>query len=856
MKTRSTLLLIITLVLISFSSALNAQTDPIVNEDVVFEEIGGQAAVEAEFFYKQSLSGIRQWYMYSKDVWPKVGRDDDEPHCEGASNNSYLEVLPDTRVTHADQLTGGENFSNEPGKLAVLHYKVYFNTAGRYYVWVRAHSTGSEDNGIHVGIDGEWPATGQRMQWCTNKLSWHWESRQRTEEVHCGVPHLIYLDVDIKGEHEIMFSMREDGFEFDKFLLTTDIDFVPPANEGPEVKLKKGKLPKAFPVVEEDLAINSTTTDAAAGGTEEGHAQTASAKPVISGELKMWHKVTFTFDGPETSETDEFNPFMNYRFNVLFSHKTSGKEYLVPGYFAADGDAGNTSAEKGNKWRVQFAPDEEGVWEYAVDFRKGNFSAVSDKVNTGQSGAFMDQSKGSFEISATDKTGRDFRSKGMLQYVGERYLKFAGTGEYFLKVGSDAPENMLAYEEFDGSFKNDGHKDDLIKSWEAHEKHWTEGDPTWKDGMGKDIIGAVNYLASKGMNAFSFLTNNIEGDDRNVFMYIDYDTWDRMDCSKLDQWEVLFEHADHLGMFLHFKLTEAENQGLLDNGGVGANTKLYYRELIARFGHHLALNWNLCEENGEWGKQHTPPQSTRERLAMTSYFAEHDPYRHHLVIHNGMPFTDLLGPDSHLTGPSVQTNQADFSNVHSAVLKWVNASKEAGKQWAVACDEPGDAQHSLLPDAENPEHDNARMNGLWGTFMAGGWGTEWYFGYKHAHSDLTCEDYASRDLFWDQGKIALDFFSDNEIPFWDMESHDEMILNKDDYAFAKPGEIYVFLLKKGSAKVDLSSATGKMKVLWFNPRTGGKLQKGSVKTVSAGSEVDLGNPPKDDGKDWVVVVKK
>ena len=33
----------------------------------------------------------------------------------------------------------------------------------------------------------------------------------------------------------------------------------------------------------------------------------------------------------------------------------------------------------------------------------------------------------------------------------------------------------------------------------------------------RTIIGAVNYLASKGMNAFSFLTNNIGGDDQKCF---------------------------------------------------------------------------------------------------------------------------------------------------------------------------------------------------------------------------------------------------------------------------------------------------------------------------------------------------
>jgi hypothetical protein len=57
---------------------------------------------------------------------------------------------------------------------------------------------------------------------------------------------------------------------------------------------------------------------------------------------------------------------------------------------------------------------------------------------------------------------------------------------------------------------------------------------------------------------FHFLTNNIEGDDQNVFPYINYDTWDRFDCSKLDQWEMVFDHGQKLGLFLHFKTLESE----------------------------------------------------------------------------------------------------------------------------------------------------------------------------------------------------------------------------------------------------------------------------------------------------------
>ncbi len=92
----------------------------------------------------------------------------------------------------------------------------------------------------------------------------------------------------------------------------------------------------------------------------------------VSGELKKWHTATLTFDGPECSETDEYNPFFNYRLNVTFKHEKSGKSYVIPGYFAADGKAGMTSATSGNKWRVKFSPDEIGDWSYSVDFKKEN----------------------------------------------------------------------------------------------------------------------------------------------------------------------------------------------------------------------------------------------------------------------------------------------------------------------------------------------------------------------------------------------------------------------------------------------------------------------------------------------------
>ena len=163
-------------------------------------------------------------------------------------------------------------------------------------------------------------------------------------------------------------------------------------------------------------------------------------------------------------------------------------------------------------------------------------SAISHP-NAGEPVASIDGKSGKLSIGQTDKTGRDFRGKGRLEYVGQRYLQFAETGEWFLKCGADAPENFLAYQDFDNTPDNGGR----LKSWNAHVRDWKPGDPTWRDGKGKGIIGALNYLASEGMNAFSFMPFTIYGGDKNVFPYLtERGPFTRFDCSKLAQWRTLF----------------------------------------------------------------------------------------------------------------------------------------------------------------------------------------------------------------------------------------------------------------------------------------------------------------------------
>ena len=90
MKTK--FVLIISAVLCILNAGLQAQSTkfsaPIVDGQVIFEEKDGLVAVEAEYFYKQSLTEIRTWYRTSKNELQAVGRDDDAPHLYGPSNNA------------------------------------------------------------------------------------------------------------------------------------------------------------------------------------------------------------------------------------------------------------------------------------------------------------------------------------------------------------------------------------------------------------------------------------------------------------------------------------------------------------------------------------------------------------------------------------------------------------------------------------------------------------------------------------------------------------------------------------------------------------------------------------------------
>ncbi len=576
---------------------------------------------------------------------------------------------------------------------------------------------------------------------------------------------------------------------------------------------------------------------------------------VISGEQVKWHPITVSFDGPLSNEWDSTpNPFLDYRLQVRFTGP-SGQTYDVPGFFDGNGQGGKT----GTVWRVRFAADEAGTWEYTASFRAGKDVAISLEPAAGEP-ISPDGDSGSFVIAELDTNAPGFLSQGRLEYVGQHYLKFRD-GTYWIKGGTDSPENFLAYAGFDFTVDQPGGLDtsgltDGIHRYGPHVADWRTGDPNFsaeESGYdGKGIIGALNYLNGANVNSIYLLPMNLEGDGRDTYPFTGPEnSWynkRHYDLSKLRQWNMVLEHAQEQGIALNIVLAETEvgNRQFLDDGTLGTERKLYYRELIARFGHLLAIKWNLSEEN---------QYPVEELKAFASYIQALDWQNHPIAVHtltNKFDDYDQIVGDERFSASSIQY-APDLAN--SYVETWRKKSADAGHPWVLDMDENNPAGIGLT--GQNAAE--VRKTALYDIYFSGG-NVEWYAGYHELPlgGDVRLEDFRTREEMWDYTWYARQFMQDN-LPFWEMEPADNLLnYSSASYGpgqvFAKAGQIYAIYLPDASAtaQLNLSGTTGTFQQRWYNPRTG--QFAGSPITISGNQLINLGPAPADGSEDWVILL--
>ncbi len=566
--------------------------------------------------------------------------------------------------------------------------------------------------------------------------------------------------------------------------------------------------------------------------------------------LRAWHPLEISFDGPGSNElAEDPNPFLDFRLQVTFTGP-QGQTYDVPGFFDGDGAGGAA----GSVWKVRFAPDTSGWWSFRASFRQGPDVAVSLAPEAGNASHF-DGTRGTFKVFRTDPIAPGFLKWGRLEYVGRHYLKFR-EGPYFLKSGTDSPENFLAYEGFDDieDLGNQG----IIHEYEEHIGDWTSNDPNFVSNDGgtdaKGILGALNYLSAVGVNSVYFLPMNLGGDGRDTCPFVGYAKTHfnktHYDLSRMQQWATVFDHAQRKGIQLHVVLAETEtgNETWLDGGALGVERKLFFRELVARFGHALALKWNLCEEADFF-----EPDDLR---AHAQYLDALDAYDHPIGVHT---FTFNVDDYAEYMGDplfSISSIQYDTDDAGDHVETWRANSEFAGRRWVIDMDENAPATEGLT----DANADMLRKQVLYDVYFSGG-NIEWYLG-SHGlplGGDTTLEDFRTREAMWNYTRYARELLQ-RGTSFWNMQPHDELLTGESGLygggeVFARLGRVYAVYLPDASPSgtLDLTSVTTTLQKQWYNPRNG--RFEGSPVEVPGGSPHALGAPPADPDEDWVCLLR-
>ncbi|WP_169727412.1 DUF5060 domain-containing protein [Granulosicoccus antarcticus] len=569
----------------------------------------------------------------------------------------------------------------------------------------------------------------------------------------------------------------------------------------------------------------------------------------INGELFKWHPVEIDFTGPLASEADTSpNPFLDYRLTVELT-SPSGKVTRVPGYFAGDGQGHG----RGNIWRARFSADEVGQWHYHALIHSGSEIALSLSLDEGLE-IELTGSSGDMQIAPAPYDAPEFLRHGRLEYVGEHYLKFRD-GPYWIKGGTDSPENLLGFSGIDGTFDQGGIDELFLHDYAEHRGDFVEGDPLFTHSQtgadSRGLIGALNYLGAQGVNSVFFLPMNLGGDGQDTYPFVgaSKERFDKThyDISKLHQWNQVLAHAQRQGIALNIVLSETEtaNEQWLDDGALGVERKLFFRELVARFGYLLAAKWNLGEENDF-------PRVELDKHA--DYLQALDwsgkPIAVHTHINQFYRYGEIVG-DSRYGASSIQYDE-QFAG--QFVEQWRTNSANAGHPWVLDMDEN---TNGLTPESNA----DRRKQILYDVLFSGG-NIEWYFGYhpQPIGGDIDAGDFRQRESMWQQMRFAREMMQ-NELPFWEMEPADWRVSGDSDAyggaeVFALMGEAYAIYLPQstGAEVLNTGSVSGRFGLRWFDPRTGA-MSNGSQQ-LSASDNLALGSPPYSMGEDWVVLINR
>ncbi len=185
-----------------FRRALTANDVITASQKMFLPSVDGLVSIEAENYHQQDNGN--HWQSFVVD---------------GLSGGEAVMI--------ADNTLGRHN-TVRADTTPRLDYKINFNQTGIYYVWVRGQAPDYSGDSIHIGLNESQYNFSEGISYFApyNQLSWS------NERFRPSTSNIATINVEEAGIHTLNAWMREDGFIFDKIILTKDPNYLPLEDNG------------------------------------------------------------------------------------------------------------------------------------------------------------------------------------------------------------------------------------------------------------------------------------------------------------------------------------------------------------------------------------------------------------------------------------------------------------------------------------------------------------------------------------------------------------------------------------------------------------------------------------------------
>jgi hypothetical protein len=369
-----------------------------------------------------------------------------------------------------------------------LNYEVNFVKTGIHYVWVRGYSTSGTDDSCHVGLDDD-ETTADRIQAGGGNGPWVWSIDRRDNQG------LAQVDVTSVGVHILHVRMREDGWRFDKIVLTTNPDYTP-RDLGPDASWRGPRMRAYDPLPEHGSEYLDTWVSLSWSGGE-----TAASRDVYFGtNFDDVNDGTPGAPGFQGNQTDDFL-IVGFPGFAFPEGLPSGTTY----YWRVDEiEADGTTKHKGFVWTFTIPPRKayepfpaDGArYVFGDDLTLSWTAGLNAKLHTAYFGDNFDEVSNA--VAGMPRGTPDY-SPGPLAADTVYYWRvdqFDGLATHKGDVWSfrTLPEIPVTDPTLVGWWKLDEDSGTMAVDWSGNGNHGAlQGDPQWVPGQ---VGGALEFDGS------------------------------------------------------------------------------------------------------------------------------------------------------------------------------------------------------------------------------------------------------------------------------------------------------------------------------------------------------------------------